>query len=387
MNTREQFLSLMSFEPGAKSFKWEFGYWAAALRRWYGEGLPKVVGIPDGWEGGTGVRGEATGWYARSREIYDEDVHNALGLDSPIRRMTFNNWLCPAFTPELLEDHGDWTLSRDADGSTVRQMKSHDSLPDVVAFAVTNRDDWERVKAERLQPALAKRVPADWQKLVAEYGTRDYPLAIGGAQGFFGTPRKLMGPEALLMSYYDQPELIHDMIDYLCDFWIALYDQVLDQVDADLGLIWEDMSFKAGPLISPATFRAFMMPAYKKLTSFLRDRGVKHIWVDTDGDCWKLIPLLTEGGVTGIYPMEVRAGMNVLEVREAFPKLQIMGGIDKNAIAAGRAEIDAELESKVPEMLKRGGFIPYVDHYVHPEIAWSDFVYYRRRLNEMIDRA
>jgi uroporphyrinogen decarboxylase len=137
-------------------------------------------------------------------------------------------------------------------------------------------------------------------------------------------------------------------------------------------------------MISPAMFRMFMLTAYKKMTTFLKDRGVGVIIVDTDGDCWELIPLFLEGGVTGLYPFEVAAGMNVAEVRQAFPKLQILGGIDKMKIAAGPPAIDEELESKVPFLLRSGGYVAYADHNVPPDVTWENLVYYRRRLEAII---
>jgi uroporphyrinogen decarboxylase len=39
------------------------------------------------------------------------------------------------------------------------------------------------------------------------------------------------------------------------------------------------------------------------------------VLLDTDGDCTKLIPGFLEGGVTGLYPFEVQAGMDVRRVR------------------------------------------------------------------------
>ena len=216
--------------------------------------------------------------------------------------------------------------------------------------------------------------------------TRTWPLAIAGFPGgFFGTPRNILGEENLLVSYYDQPELIRTIINDLCTFWIALYDKVLDQTDADLALIWEDMSYKNGSLISPTLVREFMLPAYKRLTAFFRDRGVKHILLDTDGDCWELMPIFMEGGVTGVYPFEVNANMDVVAVRKAFPTLQMMGGMDKVQLAKGRDAIDRELEAKIPFMLKHGGYIPHVDHHVPPDVSWENFVYYRTRLNDMIE--
>jgi len=35
-------------------------------------------------------------------------------------------------------------------------------------------------------------------------------------------------------------------------------------------------------------------------------------------------------------------------------------------------------------MLKSGGYVPHVDHQVHPDISWENFKYYRARLKEMI---
>jgi uroporphyrinogen decarboxylase len=91
-----------------------------------------------------------------------------------------------------------------------------------------------------------------------------------------------------------------------------------------------------------------------------------------------------EGGVTGLTPFEVQAGNDIVSVREKYPRLQILGGIDKMKIAQGKAAIDEELNAKIPFMLKRGGYIPHVDHHAHPGISWENFKYYRNLLNEMI---
>ncbi|MEI8083945.1 MAG: hypothetical protein WCI74_19075, partial [Actinomycetes bacterium] len=63
-------------------------------------------------------------------------------------------------------------------------------------------------------------------------------------------------------------------------------------------MISEDMCYKSGCFISPAMFRQFMLPAYRKLTGFYRDHGIQTVLVDSDGDVMRLIPLLIEGGVT-----------------------------------------------------------------------------------------
>jgi uroporphyrinogen decarboxylase len=165
--------------------------------------------------------------------------------------------------------------------------------------------------------------------------------------------------------------------------WAAIYDKVLGQVKADCVHIWEDMSFKNGPLISPELFREFLVPAYSKVTEVARSHGVKTVLVDTDGDCTKLIPHFIEGGVTGMYPFEVQAGMDVKKVRKDFPRLQILGGVNKRELAKGPEAIDAELELRLPGMIEKGGYIPMADHQIPPDVSWQNYLYYRKRVAEI----
>jgi uroporphyrinogen decarboxylase len=128
-----------------------------------------------------------------------------------------------------------------------------------------------------------------------------------------------------------------------------------------------------------------MLPAYRKMTDFYRDHGVETILVDCDGDVMGLVPLLIEGGVTGLYPFEVSGRTDAVEVRRAHPRFQILGGIDKKKIAAGREAIDEELERKIPPVFQSGGFVPFTDHTVPPDISWENFCYYRERLAELAE--
>jgi len=293
----------------------------------------------------------------------------------------------PPFEEKIIEDHGSWYIWQDAMGCLRKDVKTKSSLPSFVRGPVKNRKDWETYKEERLQPVLKGRLPENWPQLIKEYNKRDFPLALGQLHGFFGTPRELFGVENLLLSYYEDPQLMKDINLYLADFWISLFDGVLHEVSVDAALIWEDMCYRNGPLISPDMFRTFILPGYKKLTSFLRGNGVTIVNVDSDGDVWKLIPLWIEGGVTVLYPFEVAAGMNVVDVRKGFPKLGIIGGMDKRALIDSKEAIDRELETRIPFMLKQGGYIPTIDHLVPPDISFENFVYYREKLNRLIAKA
>ena len=195
-------------------------------------------------------------------------------------------------------------------------------------------------------------------------------------EGFFAYPRELMGVERFLITLHDDPELIQVMIQDRVEANIALYERAIAETRPDFAFIWEDMCFKNGPLISPTMFRRFMLPAYQKLTAFLGRMGVHTIVVDSDGDVSLLIRLWLEGGVTGLLPFEVRAGMDVHQVRADYPGLQIIGGIEKHRLEIGQDEIDAELARVLPTMLRQGGYCPSLDHWVHSEISLDSFQYY-----------
>ena len=381
MNCRERFLATMRFETVDRVPLWEFGYWVGAARRWLAEGMPSASGIPDELANGAILRGEGLWW--DEEKPPERDIHRFFQHDPGMRHVMLNNFLCPKFSPEILEDRTETVIARDEWGMLQSRRKDESTLPHFIRGPVRNRDDWEQLRADRLRPTLDGRLPDSWPELVVEYGARDYPLALGGSQGFYGSARRLLGETQVLLATYDQPGLLRDIMTYLADFWCAIYDQVLNQVDVDLALIWEDMCFKTGSLVSPAHFREFMLGPYRKLTTVFRDHGVDVILSDTDGNCWELIPLFLEGGVTGLYPFEVAADMDVAKVREAFPRLQMLGGIDKRALAEGPGAIDMEL-SRVSSLLTGGGYIPHVDHAVGPDVSWAHFVYYRRQLNEMI---
>jgi len=408
MNLRERFLEVMNFNTSVHSIKWEFGYWGEVLDKWYASGLPKkhypeiptkINNVTDGlynraWRSiksdhlpnGIAVMGGGLYWPTQSFPL-DHDVRNYFGMDYPNVLVDVNQIWYPMFDVQVISEDDKSMVYVDMDGVRRRFLKETATMPSGEGYPITDRKSWEKLKAERINLQNIKaRLPANWDDLVQDYRNRDYPLALMGyPQGFFGILANLMGYETLFYSYIDEPELIHDIVSTFTDLWIALYEEVLSYTDVDLVHIWEDISYGSGSMISLAVVREFMLPYYKRFTDFLKGKGVKNIFVDTDGYCWDLIPLFLEGGATGMYPFETACGMDIVKVRKTFPQLQMMGGIPKSQIGLGKEAIDSFLEP-VEAVLKTGGYIPYGDHFIPPEVTWEGFQYYRNRLNQIIDK-
>ena len=381
----------MSFEDVDRTLLWEFGYWGKTMQRWYQEGLPRVHDLTQGSKPGEagGIRGETgphnelstltTG--LRKRDI---DVRQYFGFDKGMVLLPVNSFFSPPFEYTILEETEEYTIFQDEFGIRTKTLKQTTSTPQFLKRPVENRRDFEAIR-ERLKPVLKERVPAQWKELVQQYAQRDYPLTIGGHPcGFWAPLRLLMGEVRLMLNFYDDPQLVRDFMNYLADFWIQLWGEVLSEIKVDCCYFHEDMAYRTGPFISPEMFREFMLPPYQRLTAFLRDMGLRIFLVDNDGNLEKLISLFLEAGITGVYLVEVQAGNDIVSMRKKYPRLQILGGIDKMAIARGKEAIDKELDSKVPFVLRTGGYVPHIDHQTPPDVSWEDFKYYRSRLHEMI---
>jgi uroporphyrinogen decarboxylase len=425
MNAREKFLGVMDFDPAARAPKWEFAYWGATIKRWYAEGLPEQdypalptrietvssslytpafthdwrrtrnlfeltfgererrISLPDG----IAVWGGALYWPSQGFPL-DSDVARYFGFDTSTALVHVEQLFYPRFEPQVLREDDKFVDYVDIDGVTRRFQKHEGVIPTAIAWPIRDWDTWFELKHERLRlDNIPARLPPQWPELVTAYRNRDYPLALGGYPlGFFGLPAHLMGYMHLFYGYYDQPELIKDMLQHFTALWLAVWEEVLAYVDVDVVHIFEDMSANKGSMVSPGIFGEFMAPYYRQITDFAKGRGIKTTLVDTDGNCEMLIPLLMQAGVTGLYPMEVSAGMDVVAARKKFPTLQMMGGIPKHDIAYGRQRID-EFLADVAWLLRQGGYIPFADHSVPPDVPWEHFKYYRTRLNELIDTA
>lgn len=353
MTFREAFVAIMNFEKPELLPQFEWGYWPATVERWRTEGLPADK---QPWEH-FGIT-----WYEHAP------------VDMGLR---------PLFQPEVLQDEAETFVVREADGVVARRRKDEQSMPQWLDFPVKTRKDFDAV-LDRLDPHTPGRYPNDWPARVAAWKERDHLLTPGCCSvSFFGWPRRLMGVENLLIAYHDDPALIRAICDHHLSFLRTIMERELQEVDFDFAFIWEDMAYKGGPLIGPEMVREFMLPYYRELFDFLRSHGIKLILLDSDGDISQLIPLFAEVGVDGLLPFEVAAGLDVREVRAQYPRLRILGGIDKRALAAGREAIDVELGARLPSMVRRGGYVPSVDHHIPPDVPLDSFAYYVERSREL----
>ena len=324
--------------------------------------------------------GVADEWRAQGASE-EEIALTAFGFDPDCHGVKVHTGFIGGEPPQLLHEDEQVRIERDAMGRTLKLHKQAASIPLPLDYPVRSREDWERLKPHfEMSP---ERLPPDWAPQ-AKAAAADYPLALL-IPGGFDMPRELMGDAEVCLAYYTQPDLIRDMIATFERTALACAEEVCAQVPLDVLVVHEDFAGRSGPLIGPDTFREFIAPYYRRVWGFVRARGAQVFSLDSDGDLTPIIDALLEAGVNAVYPFEVRAGMDIVEVRRRYGRrLAIGGGIDKFALRGGRAAIDAELDRKVPAMLELGGWTISADHRVLNGTTIDDYRYYVNRVWGMI---
>ena len=369
MTFRERFLNTYHYRPVDRIPDMEFGYWRENYAVWQEQGMPD-------W-----VVDEATAY-----EYFNVDTSGDWG-------MPFDRDMKPEFEPAVLEETGEHRTERLANGVVQEvPLDGHSTVPRFIEFPVKNRDDFEMMK-ERHDPNDRARYPneEDLPRIRERYANRD-GVAVCGCIGFYGWLRNWMGVENTSLIFHDDPELVAEIFEWTADYTIELIRRTADMLaipdlKIDVGTWWEDMCFRGGPLISPAMFREFELPNYKKVTSFLNNEfGCDLNWVDCDGNVKQLVPLFLEGGVNIMFPVEIAAGTDPdLLRRELGKEVLFLGGVNKRELSKDRDAVDAEIERLRP-LLEDGGFIPHVDHRCPPDVPLDNYKYYREQKMKLIGK-
>ena len=161
----------------------------------------------------------------------------------------------PPFERRVVEEDATYVTYVDPQGIVLREHKLNplSSMPQFIRFPVETREDFRKFWKERMRPDLCARIGPDWRAQLRRHRQRDYVFIVLADRwgGFFGSLRNLLGVEKLCMLFYDDPALVEEMMEADADFLIAMLGQMLEETDIDVFGFWEDMAYKAGPLIGP----------------------------------------------------------------------------------------------------------------------------------------
>jgi len=368
---KERFIGAFEYSPVDKVPNYEAGVWGQTRERWEAEGLESDKLHWNWWKG--------EGYFGMDERLF---VPVNFSKSQPFER-------------RVLEETEDYQIYVDGNGVTRKGLKrgksrygTSASMDEFIDFPVKSRADFVDMK-RRYELQLDKRYPPGWlDENVPAWSSATVPTILGNncsTGGFYWIAREWLGTEGLCYAWYDMPELIHEIMEFIADYTIAVAGPILERMDFEYVMIAEDMAMKSGPLLSKDCYREFIFPRMKRLVDFLKSGGVRYVMVDTDGNSEPLIRLLLDAGVDGIWPVERAAeGMDPRDLRKKYGKsLRLFGAVDKRELAKDKAAIDAHLRGLAP-LIEEGGFIPTVDHTVPPDVSLDNFRYYMEAKDRLL---
>jgi len=238
--------------------------------------------------------------------------------------------------------------------------------------------------------ASSARFPEDWQQTVRRLEDRSHIACIWACRGFFQALGVGDWPtlEQALVETIRKPDKIRDRLEIYGEFCARMLEMTLRDVDPEFIYLSEPISNNEGPLISPAMFEDFVIPAYERIIATAKDHGCENILVSTYGNSVKVFPALVRTGITQIWISEA-AGVQELDYRalrgRVGPEIGLIGGIPLSLLRSEPAgNIEERLREIVSPLLQSGRYIPLAGGRVREEIPWQVYKRYREALAGMM---
>lgn len=187
----------------------------------------------------------------------------------------------------------------------------------------------------------------------------DQFVTVFFASGTFEMTHFLMGMEDAMMGLYEEPEYMHELIEYLTDYEIRYAEQIIKRIKPDALFHHDDWGGQISSFMSPDMFKEFYLEPYKRVYKFWKDNGVELIVHHSDSYAANLVPHMIDMGID-IWQGVMTTNNTPELIKEYGSKISFMGEIDSGPVdvADWKAETIAEHVEKACKSCGKKNFIP-----------------------------
>ena len=311
--------------------------WWTTERRWYKEGMPQ-----------------------------DMDWRDYFGTDKVVPVELFDS--TPRFERKIIEETDRYIIKQTAWGETEKAFKDLESTPEVLDYKIKERRDWLIAKARITYSE--DRINWKWLKENYEkYRANGYWMRQIFFFGFDLVHAHVLGSETSLIALAEEPEWLQDIYETISSLQLKMAERVWEEgYRFDEVFWWDDMGYKGAPFFSAQTYRDTLKPFHKRLVDWAHDKGLP-TQLHSCGNIMKLLPDIVDTGVDALNPLEVKAGMDGVQIKKDYgDKLILRGGIN----AQWMHDLDrtiADIEKLVPILMKDGGYMFASDHTIPDDVS------------------
>ncbi len=199
---------------------------------------------------------------------------------------------------------------------------AHIALKDITKWKETIQCPTVEFSDERWAPAIAHANAVD---------RKDKFVTVFFASGTFEMTHFLMGMEDAMMNLYEEPDHMHDLIDFLTDYEIRYAQQIIKRIKPDALFHHDDWGSQIASLMSPQMFKEFFLEPYKRVYKFWKDNGVELIVHHSDSYAANLVPFMIEMGID-IWQGVMTTNNTPQLIKEYGGQISFMGEIDSGPL-------------------------------------------------------
>jgi uroporphyrinogen decarboxylase len=188
---------------------------------------------------------------------------------------------------------------------------------------------------------------------------------------------RLIGQQNTMLWMGEDPERMGAVINRIGQHYL---ESAQAEMEAAAGLIdgfviWGDVAYKKSTFMSPDYWREYFKPWVAKMTECAHVHGLPVIYHGC-GNVKAIFKDYIEIGVDGYNPLEVKAGMDVLELRRLYGHaMTLCGNNDIQCWEAGEREAIRNDVLRRLEAARGGGYIFMSDHSVSSGVSGATYDY------------
>jgi uroporphyrinogen decarboxylase len=314
--------------------------WEATLARWRKEGFPD---------------------HQSPQDFFDFDMR------------FFQPDLTPRFPVKTVERTETFILQTTPFGGMRKNFLDFTSTPEIVEWSISNKEDWKKIKV-RLKPDFTR---VDWASGLSSFHTarEEGKFICFSAITGYDLLQYYMKSEQILLSMSEDPAWIEEMIMTFTEHIMVMCELMTQHgFTFDGAFIYNDMGYKNGLLFSPDTYMKTHYRGDKTLYTYFHSKGMKNI-LHSCGNVKELIPILIDTGLDCLQPLEVKAEMDIVELKKTYgDRLAFMGGIDTRLIGdPDKTKIEEEIKKTIEAAKEGGGYIYHSDHSIPTSVSFEDY--------------
>ncbi len=165
----------------------------------------------------------------------------------------------------------------------------------------------------------------------------------------------LVGMENMSMYFLTDPEFARDVLHRIMDFQMGIAQHYI-KLGIEFASLGDDLGTQIGALLGPKVLNDFLVPEYKRLFNFYKERNVL-IGFHSCGNIESVIETFMELGVDVLNPIQATAN-NLDHIRNITNgRMTLQGGVSSAVIMDGPVEkIVEEVRRRMWQLGQKGGY-------------------------------